>query len=132
MRSTFAKAATAIATTNYAYDRGCNRLNVLLTINAGRIACDGDTPQTVLRWTMKHLRNFFRLLPQDFAGVWRYEVGTSRYGGLHYHVAFHLPRGIRGRLLEALQRWFDELIDEARSSKSFKRPKWQVVGVRNG
>ena len=132
MRTAFANAATAISDANSKSDRGCHRLNAMLTVNAETCAAGGETPQDVLRRIMHLLRNFYRSFPQRFAGVWRYEVGTARYGGRHYHIAFHIPRGMRDRLLKAVQRWLDEPIDKGRSSQSFRRSKWQVVGIRSG
>ena len=122
-------AAVSVMEANYPLHRGCNRLNVLLTINAEHLARRGETPQAVLRRVMKLLMNLYRNVPQKFAGVWRCEFGTDRYGGHHYHIAFHAPYGMRERLLDALQRWFDEPLDESRSSRSFRYYKWQAWGV---
>lgn len=132
MRGVFAKAAKAIADANFQIDRGCNRLNVMLTLNAEHLARGEETPQAVLRRIMKHLRNLYRSSPKVFTGVWRHEFGTDRYGGWHYHIVFHLPRGMRDRLLKALQKWLDEPLDEQRLSPSFRHPKWQAKGVRSG
>lgn len=132
MRDTFAEAVSAIASANCVLDRGVFRVNVLLTLNAEDLARKGETPQAFHRWITKQLRNLYRKKPHTFAGVWRYEFGTFRYGKRHYHIAFHLPRGMRKRLLKALQKWFDEPLDADRSLQSFNHPKWQVRSVNNG
>ncbi len=132
MRAVFATTAKSVMEANYLLHRGCNRINVMLTINAGPMARDGETAQAVLRRVMKLCVNLYRNVPQTFAGVWRYEIGTDRYGGCHYHIAFHAPRGMRDRLLDALQGWFDEPLDLKRSSRSFRNPKWKAYGIRGG
>jgi len=132
MRLAFEMAAVAVMEANYSLDRGCNRLNVLLTINAEYLARNGESAQDVLRRIMQLCRKLYRNIPQNFAGVWRCEFGTDRYGGHHYHIAFHAPRGMRARLLDALQRWLGEPLDVRRSSRSFRHPTWQVWGVRRG
>ena len=129
MRLTFSMAAVAVMEANYSLHRGCNRLNVLLTINAEYLARDGESAQDVLQRIMQLCRKLYRNIPQKFAGVWRCEFGTDRYGGHHYHIAFHAPYGMRERLLDALQRWLDEPLDVERSSRSFRYSKWQAWGV---
>lgn len=132
MRAVFSKAASAVVEMHAPLHRGCNRINVMLTLNAGYLARDGETAQAVFRRVMKLLDNLYRSVPQTFAGVRRYEVGTDRYGGRHYHIAFHMPRGMRDRLIEALQGWLDEPLDGRRSSLSPGCPKWQAFGTRSG
>ena len=132
MRDAFRAAAQAIETMNYALNRSSYRMNVMVTLNADALVREGETAQVFFQRIMKALGNLFRGCRHTYAGVWRFEIGTARYGGRHYHVAFHAPRGMRDRVLAALQRWFDEPLDEARSHADFRRSKWRVVGVRGG
>lgn len=132
IRGVFATTAKSVMEANYLLNRGCNRINVMLTINAAHLARDGETAQAVLRRVMKQCVNLYRNVPQTFAGVWRYEVGTDRYGGCHYHIAFHAPRGMRDHLLDALQGWFDEPLDPKRSSRSSRNTRWKAYGIRGG
>lgn len=132
MRGTFAETATAISNANYLLNKNSHRINTLLTLNADQLARMGETPQAFLRRMTANLRNLYRDRPHAFAGVWRFEIGTVRYGGRHYHLAYHSPRGLRDKILDALQRWHDEPLDARLSSKSFRHAKWHVVGVRRG
>jgi len=81
---------------------------------------------------MRNMRNLFRNLVHRFAGFWRLEIGQSRYGGWHYHIVFHAPRGMRCELIKALPNWTNEPLDPVSSSQKFNRSQWEVVGVNKG
>ena len=128
MRAVYASAALRVEDANRSLNGNSYKVNAVLTINVGALARQGETPQQVLRRLTRNMRNLFRGLAHRFAGFWRLEIGSPRYGGWHYHLVFHAPRGMRAALMNALPIWTGEPLDVSRSSKSFSKSKWRVYG----
>ena len=99
------QAADAVAERFRRHHRRSHKLNVMLTVNlddiAARLHC---SPEKAFGLVMQLLRNLFRNRQHRFAGFWRREIGTRRYGGNHCHILFHAPRGMGQRLVQALGR----------------------------
>lgn len=132
IRDKFDLVAFLVETANLALNGNSYKLNVMLTLNIEQFIRQGETPQRALRRFLQYLRNLFRSLPHRFSGFWRLEIGSSRYGGWHYHIVFHAPRGMRATLIEALPIWTDETLDVSRSSQSFNKTQWRLYGSERG
>ena len=126
MLATFVFVACHVEQENRYLNGNSYKLNAMLTINILDLLLEDETPQQALSRFMQHMRNLFRDLPHRFSGFWRLEFGTLRYGGWHYHIVFHLPRGMREILLNALPDWTGKKIDALISSQHFRGSKWQV------
>lgn len=131
MRVAFELAALQIEEINHALNSNSFKVNAMLTLNTGALARVDETPQQTLRRMMQNMRNLFRGRAHRFAGFWRFEIGSQRYGGPHHHIVFHSPRGMRCELMEALPGWTDEPLDVLRSSQFFNRSQWRVNSLRN-
>lgn len=127
MRAVFELVAGEIERRNYRINRNSYRLNIMLTVNIAQTADQsGDSVTSVQSRVLRNLRNLFRSLRHEFAGIWRREAHARNPYGEHLHILFHAPRGMRATLMRLVPLWLDDPVAPYRTSKRFDRPNWRV------